>query len=309
MCLLLPQSHNTIEKYSETMTTLTPYSYKGSVKSDISDELINTYLVRPIAGFIVFLLYRTRISPNQITIAAIVAGLIAAVLYGYSSAPTTFAAGILLWTKDVLDSADGQLARARGTFSRAGRFLDSIGDFVVNLAVFTAITATLCLESGSAVFLILGIVGFLGISLRISYHVFYQVSFLHLEGAYTLNRTSEEIRQEDQEANQFTLHLQQIYLVMYGWQDRFMERLDSWCRGMIPWKTEASRRWYSDQIGLRMSGLLGMGTELFLLVVFSLLDRLDWYLYINAFLLNGLWLATVIYRRRVLAPHLTRGQN
>ena len=57
------------------------YSYRDSVKSDKSDELINTYLLRPIAGVIVWALYYTPITPNQVTIISILSGIIAAFFY------------------------------------------------------------------------------------------------------------------------------------------------------------------------------------------------------------------------------------
>lgn len=286
------------------MANKTPYSYKTSVKSDVSDELINTYLVRPLAGLLVSVLYRTPITPNQVTVAATLVGLLSALLYSSGSVLLTVAAGILLWMKDLLDSADGQLARAKQLYSRSGRFLDSIGDFVVNAFVFAAITIVLFTQTGSVILIVLGIAGFAGITLRVSYHVFYQVSYLHLEESYALNRTSEEIREEDLRADRFTVRLQYVFQFLYGLQDRLMERLDSWCREGLPWTEDTPRQWFGDLIGLRMSGFLGMGTELFVLAVFSVMDQLEWYLYFNVCLQNGLWLATVLYRRTALASRL-----
>ena len=123
------------------MAPASAYAYRSSLKSDFSDELINTYLLRPIAGLIVRLLYPTPVTPNQVTIASTVAGIVAAFFYLDGTPGAVVAAGLLVTLKDLLDSADGQLARAKGTYSRIGRFLDSIGDFVVDAAVFGAIGA------------------------------------------------------------------------------------------------------------------------------------------------------------------------
>jgi hypothetical protein len=89
------------------------YEYKKSLKSSLSDELINTYLLRPLAGLIVWVLYRTPITPNQVTIASTIAGFVAAGLYLKNEALYTAVAGLCVTLKDVLDSADGQLARAK----------------------------------------------------------------------------------------------------------------------------------------------------------------------------------------------------
>ena len=115
------------------------YSYKKSIKSELADELINTYMLRPMAGVIVSTLYNTSVTPNQVTIASILVGFAAAAIYLLGTPTAILIAGLFVTLKDILDSADGQLARAKQQNSRIGRFLDSIGDFIVDAAVFAAI--------------------------------------------------------------------------------------------------------------------------------------------------------------------------
>jgi hypothetical protein len=189
-------------------------------------------------------------------------------------------------------------------FSRAGRFLDSIGDFVVNLLVFAAIGTTLFRATGNPLLPMLALLAFLGISLRVSYHVFYQTSFLHLQNAYSVNRVTEEILVEDRHADPLTLRLQSIFRFLYGWQDAGMVKLDRWCgRGKMH-REESAGSWYGDRTGVRLSGFLGMGTELFVLTACSIANSLELYLVLNLFLMNGLWLVCVYYRRHVLARRL-----
>jgi len=280
------------------------YEYRKTLKSSISDELINTYLLRPIAGFIVWILYPTSVTPNQVTIASTIAGLIAAGFYLQNGAASTAIAGLLVTLKDVLDSADGQLARAKQQYSRIGRFLDSIGDFVVNLAVFGAIGWVLFRATGSAWMIILALLGLVGITLRVSYHVFYLTSFLHLEEKYQINRITEEITVDDLTGDRLTVTLQRIFQVIYGWQDRLMARIDAWCRGGSS-DREFSVRWYSDGVGLRLSGLIGMGTELFVLMLCSLFDILQVYLLLNVFLMNSILFVSIFYRRWYLRPTIS----
>lgn len=279
------------------------YEYQKTLKSSLSDELINTYLLRPIAGSIVSLLYRTSVTPNQVTIASTFAGLVAASMYLNSEASTTALAGLMVTVKDVLDSADGQLARAKGQYSRIGRFLDSIGDFVVDLALFGAIGWTLFRASGDLWSIVLAALGLLGITLRVSYHVFYQTSFLHLEERYVNNRVTEEVTRDDLAGDQLALSLQRIFLFIYGWQDRLMLRVDSWCRAERS-DREFLLRWYSDPIALRLSGLIGIGTELFLLMLCSLFNELRLYLVLNVLAMNGILFFSIFYRRIVLLPSL-----
>ena len=297
------------------------YSYRKSLKSDISDELINIYLLRPIAGLIVWALYNTPITPNQVTVASTIVGLVAAFFYLKGTSEAIIVAGLLVTLKDLLDSADGQLARAKQQYSRVGRFLDSIGDFVVDAAVFSAIGWILYQSDGNWWMLLLALLGFVGISLRVSYHVFYQVNFLHLQKQFADNRISEEIREEDLKKGGVELILQRIFLCIYGWQDRLIERVDRWSYGESFLRSSEneprdslkgssrepcswSQEWYADIISLRISGLLGFGTELFLLMVCSVLNRLELYLYLNIFLMNGILILCFLYRRFVLLREL-----
>ena len=280
------------------------YYYKKTLKSTLSDELINTYLLRPIAGVIVWALYPTPITPNQLTIASTVAGLIAAGFYLHNEAAFTAIAGLLVTLKDLLDSADGQLARARQQYTRIGRFLDSIGDFVVDVAVFGAIGWVLFSTTRDGWMIVLALLGLIGITLRVSYHVFYQTSFLHLEEKYQTNRVTEEITKEDLAGDPLALTLQRWFQAIYGWQDRLMSRVDEWCkRGCLD--REFSIRWYSDPVGLRLSGLIGIGTELFILMVCSVLNALQTYLILNVFLMNSILLISIVHRRWYLSPTIS----
>src|SRR6185436_5613871 len=98
---------------------------------DISDY------ARPVARWLVRVLLDKPVAPIQITLAFTAAGLLAALLFAIDRG--LWFAAFLLLLKSALDGADGSLARARGAPSRVGRFLDSVCDFVVNLAVFMGI--------------------------------------------------------------------------------------------------------------------------------------------------------------------------
>ena len=279
--------------------------FRQSLKSDAyyADEIINIYLLRPLAAIFVWLLYPTRATPNQVTILAIIFGLIAAVVYTFNTPAAIAAAGLLVTVKDIFDDADGQLARAKQLYSRRGRFLDSIGDFVVNVVLFSAITYVVYQVHPLPLTIVLGCCSLMGITLRVSYHVFYQASFLHLEERYEFNRIIEEVTEEDKAGDPVTLRLQIVFNLIYTWQDKLMALIDRWCRGSnMPEKQ--LRQWYGDRIALRISGLLGFGTEFALLTLCSLFNALSLYFILNIVLMNGIWLACVLYRRMVLAKKL-----
>lgn len=267
--------------------------------------MINTYLLRPIAGILVRVLYNTRITPNHVTIASIFAGMIAGVMYFFGEYGTIPAAGLFVTLKDILDSADGQLARAKSISSRIGRFLDSIGDLFVNLIIFSAIGWFLFNKTEDVLYLTLSFVAFLGITLRVSYHVYYHVSFLHTKGEYHQNRTIETLSVNDRQSDSTTIVLQRIYQIIYGWQDQLMHFIDTWSRN---WEEDLSfkERWFSDQIGLRISGIIGIGTELFLLTICSVFEALEFYVVLNVSIMNGILLTSIFYRKIILRRRLRR---
>ena len=286
------------------------YAYKNSVKSELSDELINSYVIRPIAGVVVRMMYRTSVSPNQLTMASIFAGFAAAAAYLQNSPSAFMLAGILVTCKDILDSADGQLARAKNLFSRSGRFLDSIGDFLVNAALFFSIGKVLFEQSGRSMMYVIAAAGFAGTTLRVSYHVYYQTRFLHLHEKYGNNRITEDVRKEDVERGGRELQLQRVFQIIYGWQDRLMLRIDLWCIGQVIRQSGLQREeWYSDVKALRLSGLLGLGTELFLLTVCSLLNGLFLYCFLNIIMMNGIFMLSVFYRKLILSGNVFTERN
>ena len=100
------------------------YASKGPAVEEWADRRF----FRPVGWRLATALMPTRISPDAVTLASLVLGVLAGHLFWYRS-PWVNATGVLLFIiSDVLDSADGQLARLRGTSTRMGRILDGLAD-------------------------------------------------------------------------------------------------------------------------------------------------------------------------------------
>ena len=116
-------------------------SHKGAAV----EEWVDLRFFRPLGIRIARALEPTGVSADQVTLWCILIGLVAGHLFAYRD-PWVNAIGLLLFIlSDVFDSADGQLARLRGTSTRFGRALDGIGDSVrfLNLYVHLAIRLVL----------------------------------------------------------------------------------------------------------------------------------------------------------------------
>lgn len=108
------------------------------LKSREVEDPVNLWLHRPLAYGFVSLIYRSPITPNQVTLLAMTVGIAAAVCWFVGGSGALLAGGILLWLSAILDGADGLLARAKGLNSPAGRALDGLADMVVGFATSAA---------------------------------------------------------------------------------------------------------------------------------------------------------------------------
>ncbi len=100
---------------------------------------VESWINRPLASVLVRLVFRTAVTPNQLTVIAFVIALGAAVLFALGTAASALWAAVLCEVSLVFDCADGMLARGRNSCSRFGSFLDlfldRISDFCVLLGV------------------------------------------------------------------------------------------------------------------------------------------------------------------------------
>jgi hypothetical protein len=92
------------------------------------EEWVDLHFFRPVGIRIARALQPTGISADQVTLWSLVTGLVAGHLFAYTDRWMNLTGFALLLVSDIFDSADGQLARLRGTSTRFGRALDGIND-------------------------------------------------------------------------------------------------------------------------------------------------------------------------------------
>lgn len=122
------------------MTTEKP-SFKDSLKSWDTENLLDRVFYRPIGFKLALWLKPSGITPNTITIVSIFVGVFACLLFYPDDALWINMVGFLLLVcANILDCVDGQLARLTGIKSELGRILDGFcGDlwFLTFYAVMT----------------------------------------------------------------------------------------------------------------------------------------------------------------------------
>ena len=132
------------------------------------------YVCRPVAAVLVDLVKGTSITPNQITLCAVVVAVASAalllVLPGYHGLVIAIA---VYEASYVLDCADGMLARWRGIQSTPGHLLDFLMDEIKAFVVLGAVAVRLFQERDhDPKFLLLGIGGLVALASGIALTTF-----------------------------------------------------------------------------------------------------------------------------------------
>jgi archaetidylinositol phosphate synthase len=168
-----------------------------SRKARLRHEWVCETVFRPLAHLVVVPLARLGVPPPAVVLASTACGLAAAVELARGH---LIAAALLIQVKTVLDNADGQLARLTGRVTAFGRYLDSECDLLVNAALFAAA----------------------GWETREP--VLAAVGFVALTAVLSINFNVERLGRSAPAGWDATV-LGRAYGVLYGWQDRLIERL------------------------------------------------------------------------------------
>jgi len=243
--------------------------------------------------WVVKFLYPLSITPTQITILSLIAGLVSVCCYMIDSSVGLMWGALFLYLKIFLDNVDGNLARVKGEVSRLGRFLDSLVDFIVSFLVYLVLTLRLVSETNNSLYWFLGGLAFLSCLIHCSYFVFYLVQYTSISGTYLSNRADENITEEDNaaydrgELSTLVYFLQRSHVFLYGWQDKAIEWFDHLGKRLGS-KSKPQRlsgnAWYGDKVFLTLISPLCLCTNNMLLVFFSLVDAIEF----------GFWFVVVV---------------
>jgi CDP-alcohol phosphatidyltransferase len=131
----------------------------------VPDLFWNRYVCRPLAAVLVNSLKDTRVTPNQITLASFLVGVVSAGLLLVLPGRLGLIVAVLVYQASyVLDCADGMLARWRGLASPAGHLLDFLMDELKAFAVLAAAALRLQGEHPEQPFARLGILGLVSLA-------------------------------------------------------------------------------------------------------------------------------------------------
>lgn len=108
-----------------------------------ADGLASKLLNRRVSLPITWLLMRTRVLPNHVTLSALACAIIGSIVIGQGGYAAGAAGMLLVELGSIVDGIDGELARLKFLFSKTGQWLDTVVDDLANVCYSTGIMVNL----------------------------------------------------------------------------------------------------------------------------------------------------------------------
>ena len=103
----------------------------------VYDGYISKYVNRRASEPVARVLAKTRVTPNQISLAALGIAILSFISFLYNQ---NIVAGFMVQLSSIVDGIDGSLARLKGMTSTAGGFLDSVLDRYADILIVLGLT-------------------------------------------------------------------------------------------------------------------------------------------------------------------------
>ena len=136
------------------------FSYEQSLKSMDTEEFIDLKFYRPLGYLWALFFERLGVTPNAVSVMSIFLGVGAGILFYFDQLWINVIGMLLLIWANTYDSADGQLARMTGNFSRFGRILDGACGDIWFITIYAAICLRLMPGWGIYIWLLGAFAGF-----------------------------------------------------------------------------------------------------------------------------------------------------
>ena len=277
------------------------------LKSNDVEDPVNRYVHRTLAYLFVKSVFRTPITPNMITVSTIVLGVAAGCAFIWGTPTAMVIGGAGLWAAAILDGADGILARAKNLQSEFGRALDGSADALV--AVFTVFPAFYHIwvtrHNPYDLFLMVPALGLTIVHL--SMYDFYKESYLRAtrsgkggEGQ-DADQIAETLQTAQSQGPVTQMAMNYVLVPHLNRQKALISWLnpDAWRLSQLLEGDRQTAEIYRKHNlwPMRLWALVSLAPHSYLMAICAMFDRLELYLYIRVFLMNGIFLVAAIWQR------------
>jgi phosphatidylglycerophosphate synthase len=281
--------------------------FRSVVKPNDVEDPVNRYLHRTLAYLFVKSIFRAPITPNMITLSTVMLGFAAGCAFIWGTPTAVFFGGAGLWAAAILDGADGILARAKNQQSEFGRALDGAADALV--AVFTVFPAFyhIWVTYHNPYHLALMAPALLLTIVHLAVYDFYKESYLRATrpGEVGEGHNADEIAETVEAARSqgpiTQMAMKYILVPHLKRQKAFVHWLnpDAWRLSKVlrmdPQGAEIYRK--ANVWPMRLWALISLAPHSYLMAICAMFNRLDLYLFIRVFVMNGIFLVAVLWQR------------
>ena len=148
----------------------------------------------------------------------------------------------------------------------------------------------------------LGLAALLSATLQCSFFNYYMVIYRRLKCGDATSRIDESDSMSERGASPLLSLYHKVYMLIYGWQDLWMMKLDGFSRLLNPKTVRLTKinekllhQTYLHKTFLTCVTALGLGTQLLLITIFALLNQLILYFWLIVVVGNLYWLGLILY--------------
>jgi CDP-alcohol phosphatidyltransferase len=285
--------------------------------------LESTYKGRDVEGILDLLFYRRvafqlarifawlKMSPVTVTVFGGICGMVAGHLYFYPDLRINIVGMFLHVCANMLDNADGQLARLINQKSRAGRVIDSVFDHLIFLSIYVHLGLRCLVEGATPAIALLVIAAGISHALQGAAADYFRNAYLFFVQGRSRSDwdSSRRLRAEYRGLSWQRDGWQKVLLALYShftWQQELLSPKLRHLRELTEheFPTEVPpplREHYRENARpmLRWWGLLMTNTRMFFLFLFLLLDHPAWFFWLELTILNVLLLILVVRQERM----------
>jgi len=274
--------------------------YKSSLKGYDVEELLDIFFYRPLSFLFVKLIYSTNITPNQISIVSMLFGILTGVMFGFGTYQFFIFGAIALLISNVLDCADGQLARLKKNGTGIGRIIDGFIDYITGLSIYVGIGIGLSIATGDYLYVwVITAIG--GFSRVLQNMMFDNYRNMYLANVYDKGSNL------DKEIEEYSRLKRIIDKTKGRYVEKFLVNIYIRYASVQNKAAKDEKRNVSSEVYksknimlLRSWSWIGSTTHLTAVMVACVLNRVDMYLWITFTLGNLLLLVFYIIQMKVL---------
>jgi hypothetical protein len=288
-------------------------TYKGRDVEGVLDLLF----YRRVAFQLARVFARLKVSPVTVTVFGGICGIVAGHLYFYRDLRTNIIGMFLHVCANMLDNADGQLARLLNQKSRAGRVIDSVFDHLIFLSIYVHLGLRCLAEGASPIIALLVIGAGMSHALQGAAADYFRNAYLFfVQGRSRSDWDSARALQAEYGSLKWqTAGWQKILLGLYShftWQQELLSpklrRLRELTEHEFPAEVPSELREHYRATArpmLRWWGLLMTNTRMFFLFLFLIIDHPAWFFWLELTILN-LLLMILVVRQETMSRSLVR---